>query len=205
MQLEENFISLWIQGHSYTLNTCKGKENKAELCRSLLTPKDTWHFIDVRLKSQVMFAICYRWLHKSTSLYLLRLISRLVSRWSYRTVFKIVIKSLETSPCDAVFTLISYCQQHWHGMACGSTMTAASSPRASPATGQCQPYLPTSSNIHGLTWVAELGKTKWEVQRRALCSYVDVKRAEQGKRRRFVVQGCWVPGEDLLANCFNLL
>lgn len=142
--------------------------------RTLLFSLDTrrhQHFIDVRLKSQVMFAIHYSWLHKVSSLYLLRLISSLVSRWSYRTVFKIVIKSLEASPCDAIFTLISYRQQQWHGMACGNTMTAASSPWASPALASA-----SYSSQPAATFVVWRGLLSWvkprEKCRGGLCAHL---------------------------------
>lgn len=83
----------------YSKNPSQGKENKAQQCLSLLTPADT----DTSLTS----GRNHTWssLHEHTFLYLLRLISRLVSRWSYATDLKNVIKSLQPRPRDCVFPI----------------------------------------------------------------------------------------------------
>lgn len=61
----------------YSKNHCQGKENKAQLCLSLLMPADT------DTSSTLGWNHTRSNLHEHTFLYLLRFISRLVSRWSY--------------------------------------------------------------------------------------------------------------------------
>lgn len=115
------------------INPSKGKENKAHLCLSLLIPEDTDTSLTLawnRTSHSLYFTTgCIQILF----LYLLRLISRLVSRWSYTTVLKIVIKSLQPRPWDCNFH-IDPSPASGIDMDCGS-VTAAGPPCA---PGRCQ-------------------------------------------------------------------
>lgn len=186
---------------SYSKNPSQGKENKAQLCTSLLTPADT--------DTSLTLGWNHTWssLHEHTFLRMLGLISRLVSRWSYTTVLKIVIKSLQPDHGTAIFSLILLRQQHQHGLSCGN-VTAVEPP--------CVPPLPlVALNQQQCLWLdsqSDRGSgTGWGRARHTekgctcVCASVCVWRAQQ-KRHRLTHQDCWVPGlRHLLPSTLNTM
>lgn len=147
----------------YSKNLSQGKENKAQLRLSLLTPADTDTSLTLGLT-------CHTWssVHQHTFLYLLRLISRLVSRWSYPTVLKIVIKSLQPRPRDCNFPIdppVSAAST-WIGVQerhCHRTPPCPPLPLVALSQQQC-PWLPRQP---GRGWGR--GEAGQHTQRRVVC------------------------------------